>query len=51
MDFGVSLGGFVAGIVVGLTGMGGGALLMPILALGFGFQSWSRSRATSSQLP
>ncbi len=36
MDFGVSLGSFVAGIVVGLTGMGGGALLMPILVLGFG---------------
>jgi uncharacterized membrane protein YfcA len=36
MDFGISLGSFFAGIVVGLTGMGGGALMMPMLMLGFG---------------
>jgi uncharacterized membrane protein YfcA len=36
MDFGVSIGSFFAGIVVGLTGMGGGALMMPMLMLGFG---------------
>ncbi len=36
IDLGISLGSFAAGIVVGLTGMGGGALLMPILVLGFG---------------
>ncbi|HTM45285.1 MAG TPA: sulfite exporter TauE/SafE family protein [Polyangiaceae bacterium] len=33
---GISLGSFFAGIVVGLTGMGGGALMMPLLVLGFG---------------
>jgi uncharacterized membrane protein YfcA len=36
MDFGISAGSFFAGIVVGLTGMGGGALMMPMLMLGFG---------------
>jgi uncharacterized membrane protein YfcA len=36
MDFGISFGSFFAGIVVGLTGMGGGALMMPMLMLGFG---------------
>ncbi len=36
LDFAVSLGSFAAGVVVGLTGMGGGALMMPMLVLGFG---------------
>lgn len=36
MDLGISFGSFFAGIVVGLTGMGGGALMMPMLVLGFG---------------
>lgn len=36
LNLGVSLGSFFAGIVVGLTGMGGGALMMPMLVLGFG---------------
>lgn len=36
MDLLISLGSFFAGIVVGLTGMGGGALMMPMLVLGFG---------------
>lgn len=35
-DLLVALTGLVAGVVVGLTGMGGGALLTPILVLGFG---------------
>jgi uncharacterized membrane protein YfcA len=34
----VSLAGFVVGIVVGLTGMGGGALMTPILVIGFGIE-------------
>lgn len=32
----LSLGGLAVGLVVGLTGMGGGALLTPLLVLGFG---------------
>ena len=35
MDFRFSLAGLVVGILVGLTGMGGGALLAPILILFF----------------
>ncbi len=38
MDFGISLAGFIVGIVVGLTGMGGGALMTPVLVLGFGIE-------------
>jgi uncharacterized membrane protein YfcA len=36
MDPVLALAGFGVGIVVGLTGMGGGALMTPILVLGFG---------------
>ena len=35
-DGGVTLAGFIVGIVVGMTGMGGGALMTPILVLVFG---------------
>src|SRR5262249_35203438 len=38
MDFGIAGAGFIVGIVVGLTGMGGGALMTPILVIGFGIQ-------------
>jgi len=38
MDFGLALGGLIVGLVVGLTGMGGGALMTPILVLVFGIQ-------------
>jgi uncharacterized protein len=38
IDPGVSLAGLVVGVVVGLTGMGGGALLTPIMVLVFGVQ-------------
>jgi uncharacterized membrane protein YfcA len=34
----VSLAGFLVGIVVGLTGMGGGALMTPILVIVFGIE-------------
>jgi len=34
----VALAGLLVGFVVGLTGMGGGALMTPILVLGFGVQ-------------
>lgn len=36
MDVGLLIGAFVVGIVVGLTGMGGGALMTPMLVLFFG---------------
>src|SRR4051794_16942475 len=35
MDFGVVLAGLVVGLTVGMTGMGGGALMTPILVLVF----------------
>jgi uncharacterized membrane protein YfcA len=38
VQFDVSLAGFLVGIVVGLTGMGGGALMTPILVLVFNVQ-------------
>jgi len=38
MDFGVSAMGLVVGFVVGLTGMGGGALMTPLLVLLFNVQ-------------
>lgn len=36
MNFGLIVAGLVVGILVGLTGMGGGALLTPLLVLFFG---------------
>lgn len=36
MDIGLVFGAFAVGIVVGLTGMGGGALMTPMLVLFFG---------------
>ena len=36
MDFAYTLAGFVVGFIVGLTGVGGGSLMTPILVLGFG---------------
>lgn len=38
MDFAYTLAGFFVGAVVGLTGVGGGSLMTPILVLGFGVQ-------------
>src|ERR1700757_493201 len=38
LDLWVSLAGLLVGFVVGLTGMGGGALMTPILVLVFGVQ-------------
>ena len=36
MDLAYSLAGFVVGAIVGLTGVGGGSLMTPVLVLGFG---------------
>ena len=41
--FSILAAGFVVGVVVGLTGMGGGALMTPMLVLLFGIQQ-ARSR-------
>src|SRR4029078_10993436 len=38
LDLWVSLAGLLVGFVVGLTGMGGGALMTPVLVLVFGVQ-------------
>ena len=38
IDIGIALAGLIVGIVVGLTGMGGGALMTPILVIGFGIE-------------
>jgi uncharacterized protein len=38
MDFGLTAAGLVIGFVVGLTGMGGGALMTPVLVIFFGVQ-------------
>lgn len=36
MDFAFTIAGFAVGFIVGLTGVGGGSLMTPILVLGFG---------------
>ncbi|HNH64862.1 MAG TPA: sulfite exporter TauE/SafE family protein, partial [Thauera aminoaromatica] len=36
MDFGYTFAGFVVGIIVGMTGVGGGSLMTPLLVLMFG---------------
>ena len=36
MDWALTLSGFVVGALVGLTGVGGGALMTPVLVVGFG---------------
>ena len=38
IDFGIALAGLIVGFVVGLTGMGGGALMTPVLVIGFGIE-------------
>jgi uncharacterized protein len=38
VDLGLAVAGLLVGVVVGLTGMGGGALMTPVLVLFFGVQ-------------
>jgi uncharacterized membrane protein YfcA len=38
LDVAVALGSLAVGFVVGMTGMGGGALMTPLLVLGFGIE-------------
>ena len=38
MDFSFTIAGFLVGFVVGMTGVGGGSLMTPILVLGFGIK-------------
>ena len=37
MDWLYPLSGLLVGLIVGLTGVGGGSLMTPLLVLGFGF--------------
>ncbi|MDA0236465.1 MAG: sulfite exporter TauE/SafE family protein, partial [Proteobacteria bacterium] len=36
MDFAYTIAGFAVGAIVGLTGVGGGSLMTPLLVLMFG---------------
>jgi len=47
IDWGIVLAGAIVGFVVGMTGMGGGALMTPILVIFFGI---SPTAAVSSDL-
>jgi uncharacterized protein len=38
MDWSLAVGGAIVGVIVGMTGMGGGALMTPMLVLFFGVQ-------------
>ena len=38
MDFSFAIAGFFVGFVVGMTGVGGGSLMTPILVLFFGIK-------------
>ena len=38
MDWKLSLAGLLIGLLVGVTGMGGGSLMTPLLVLAFGFK-------------
>ncbi len=38
MDFSFTIIGFIVGFIVGMTGVGGGSLMTPILVLGFGIK-------------
>ena len=38
MDFSFAIAGFCVGFIVGMTGVGGGSLMTPILVLGFGIK-------------
>lgn len=38
LGLGYTIAGFVVGFIVGMTGIGGGSLMTPILVLGFGIQ-------------
>ena len=38
MDFAFTIAGFAVGFIVGLTGVGGGSLMTPLLVLGFGIK-------------
>ena len=40
IDFAQSLSGFVVGTIVGLTGVGGGSLMTPILIFFFGIKPY-----------
>src|SRR5438552_10915648 len=47
LDLAMSVAGLIVGVIVGLTGMGGGALMTPVLVIFFGIHP---SAAVSSDL-
>jgi hypothetical protein len=47
VDWTLAIGALCVGTVVGLTGMGGGALMTPMLVLFFGVSPWPPYPATS----
>ena len=48
IDWMYSVSGFVVGILVGLTGVGGGSLMTPLLVLLFGFHPATAVSPTST---
>ncbi len=48
LDLPIAVGGFIVGSIVGLTGVGGGALMTPMLVLIFGV--WLYQFAVESRL-
>ncbi|HQS38229.1 MAG TPA: sulfite exporter TauE/SafE family protein, partial [Methylotenera sp.] len=38
MEFGYIISGFAVGMLVGITGVGGGSLMTPLLVFAFGFK-------------
>ena len=46
IDWAITLASVLVGFTVGLTGMGGGALMTPILLIFFGINPRRRSRRT-----
>jgi uncharacterized membrane protein YfcA len=43
-DFGFVFAGFFVGVIVGLTGVGGGSLMTPLLIFFFGVKPYHKSR-------
>jgi uncharacterized membrane protein YfcA len=48
VDWKLSVAGLLIGLLVGMTGMGGGSLMTPMLVLVFGFKPSVGSGPTSS---
>jgi uncharacterized membrane protein YfcA len=51
VDWKLSVAGLLIGLLVGMTGMGGGSLMTPLLVLIFGFKPSVAIGTTSSTAP